>query len=173
MSKVTIMMACLACTAAAGPALAQSSANGTGAISIIRPLAIAKDADLKFGTVVRPSSGSGSATVSTAGARSVSGGVAELSSGDTPQAAQFTITGEGGQSISVTIPASFTMANGSDTLTVTTSNNLSGSASAQTLSNALGSAGSLVVRVGGSVAIPSTAVSGSYTGTFTVSAAYN
>ena len=158
----------------AAPALAQSaSTTGNGSITVIRPLTITKNADLRFGTVVRPSTGAGTAVVSAAGVRSVTGGVAGLSSGDTPQAAQFTVDGEGGQSISVTIPATFSIANGTDTLTVTTVNNLSGSAASQTLSNALGSAGSLSFRVGGSVPVASATATGAYTGTFTVSAAYN
>ena len=41
------------------------------------------------------------------------------------------------------------MISGADSLTVTTSNNLTGSASAQTLSNALAAAGSLSFAVGG------------------------
>ena len=65
------------------------------------------------------------------------------------------------------------MANGADTLTVTTNNNLTGSAGSQTLSNALGVAGTLVFNVGGTVPIASTTPTGAYTGTFTVSAAYN
>ena len=159
----------------AGTASAQSpaSATGQGSITVIRPLTVTKNADMKFGTVVRPASGSGSVVVSNAGARTVTGGVVALNSGDTPQAAQFSITGEGAQSVSVTVPATFTMANGVESLTVTTNNNLGASASAQVLSNALGSEGSLNVRVGGSVALTSTAATGVYTGTFTVTAAYN
>lgn len=167
-------VAAFALIAIAAPAMAQSaSTTGGGSITVIRPLTVTKNADLHFGSVVRPSTGSGTAVISAAGVRSVTGGVVGLSSGDTPQAAQFTIDGEGGQSVSVTIPATFSIANGSDTLTVTTSNNLSGSAAAQTLSNALGSAGSLVFTVGGSVPVASTAPTGLYSGTFTVSAAYN
>jgi hypothetical protein len=174
MIKSIAAAAALLTVAIAAPAMAQSaSTTGSGSITVIRPLTITKNADLHFGTVVRPATGSGSVTVSAAGARSVAGGVVGLSSGDTPQAAQFTVDGEGGQSISVTIPGTFSIANGSDTLTVTTSNNLSGSAAAQTLSNALGSAGSLVFKVGGSVPVLSTSPTGVYTGTFTVSAAYN
>jgi hypothetical protein len=166
--------AALAAVAFAAPAMAQSaSTTGQGSITIVRPLTVTKNADLKLGTVVRPASGSGTVVVSAAGVRSVTGGVVGLSTGDTPQAAQFTVDGEGGQSVSVTIPATFSMANGSDTLTVTTSNSLTGSAASQTLSNALGSAGSLNFRVGGSVPVASTAATGVYTGTFTVSAAYN
>ncbi|MFC5344414.1 DUF4402 domain-containing protein [Brevundimonas staleyi] len=175
MNKLIAAAAALAAVAVAAPAMAQSSASttGTGSITIIRPLTITKNADLKFGTVVRPGTGSGTAVVSAAGVRSVTGGVVGLASGDTPQASQFTVAGEGGQSISVTIPATFTMANGSDTLTVTTNNNLTGSAGSQTLSNALGAAGTLVFNVGGTVPVASTTTTGAYTGTFTVSAAYN
>lgn len=174
MLKAIAAVAALAATAIAAPAMAQSaSTTGQGSITVIRPLTVTKNADLHFGTVVRPSTGAGTAVVSAAGVRSVTGGVVGLSSGDTPQAAQFTVDGEGGQSVSVTIPATFSIANGSDTLTVTTSNNLTGSAAAQTLSNALGSAGSLVFKVGGSVPVASTAATGLYSGAFTVSAAYN
>lgn len=166
--------AVLALTAVAAPALAQSaSTTGSGSITVIRPLTVTKTADLKFGTVVRPATGSGTAVISAAGARSVTGGVVGLSSGDAPAAAAFTVAGEGGQSVSVTVPASFSMANGTDTLVVTTSNSLTGSAASQTLSNALGSAGSLAFTVGGSVPVASTTATGAYTGTFTVSAAYN
>jgi hypothetical protein len=173
--KIIIIAAAALAAAVASPVLAQSSASttGTGSITVIRPITITKNADLAFGAVVRPATGSGTAVVSAAGARSVTGGVVGLSSGATPAAAQFTVSGEGGQSISVTIPATFSMANGADTLTVTTSNNLTGSASAQTLSNATGAAGTLVFNVGGSVPIASTTPTGLYSGSFTVSAAYN
>lgn len=175
MNKLICTVVALTSVAFAVPALAQSSAftSGTGSISVIRPLTLTRNADLQFGAVVRPSTGSGTVAVSAAGARTVTGGVIGLVSGNTPQAAQFTVDGEGGQSISVVIPASFTMANGSDVLTVTTSNNLTGSAGAQTLSNALGAAGSLVFRIGGTVPVASTATTGTYTGNLTVSAAYN
>jgi hypothetical protein len=160
-------------TALAAPAFAQS-ATGSGSITILRPLTLTKNTDLRFGTVVRPSTGSGTAVISAAGARSVTGGVAALSSGDTPQSARFTLNGEGGQSVSLTIPATFAITNpDADTLTVTTSNDLTGSAAAQSLSNAIGAAGSLVVNVGGSVPVAATTATGLYTGTFTVSAAYN
>jgi len=167
--------AALAVVAIASPALAQStgSATGTGSITVIRPLTVTKNADLKFGTVVRPATGSGTVVISAAGARTVTGGVVGLASGDTPTAAQFTLDGEGGQSVSVTIPATFIMTSGGQPLTVTTSNNLTGSVAAQTLNNALGSAGTLTFKVGGSVPIASTAISGVYTGSFVVSAAYN
>lgn len=173
--KFIAAAAALAAVAIASPSMAQSSgsATGTGSITVVRPLTVTKNADLKFGTVVRPSTGSGTVVISAAGARTVTGGVVGLASGDTPAAAQFTLDGEGGQSVSITVPATFAMSNGADNLTVTTSNNLTGSAAAQTLSNALGSAGVLSFKVGGSAPILSTAATGVYTGSFVVSAAYN
>ncbi|CAN5346653.1 hypothetical protein BH10PSE1_BH10PSE1_21040 [soil metagenome] len=163
-----------ALAAIASPVFAQSaSTTGTGSITVIRPITITKTSDMKFGTVVRPTTGSGTVVLTAAGVRSVTGGVAALASGDTPVAAAFNVAGEGGQSVSITIPTTFTMTSGADSLTVTTSNNLTGSASAQTLSNALGAAGSLAFAVGGSVPISSTQTTGAYTGSFTVSAAYN
>lgn len=167
--------AALLAVGVAAPAFAQSSASttGSGSVTVIRPITVTKNQDLRFGTVVRPATGAGTAVVSTANARTVTGGVVGLTSGDTPQAAQFTIDGEGGQSVSVTIPATFAIANGVDSLTVTTSNNLTGSAAAQTLSNTLGAAGALVFRVGGSIPVASTSATGLYTGTFSVTAAYN
>lgn len=171
LGAATVFTALVALTS---PAAAQSaSTTGAGSITIVRPLTITKTSDMKFGTVTRPTTGSGTVTLSNAGARSVSGGITALAAGDTPTAAAFNISGEGGQSISVTIPTSFTMANGADNLTVNTTNDLIGSAAAQTLSNAAGAAGTLAFAVGGSVAISSTQASGAYTGSFTVSAAYN
>ena len=110
----------LAATAIATPALAT---DATGSITVIRPLTVTKNADLDFGTVIRPDSGSGTVTVATDSARSVANGVVALSS-TTASAAGFTINGEGGQSVSVTIPASFTLSSGSNSLSVTTSSDL-------------------------------------------------
>ena len=173
--KIIAAAAALVLIALASPSLAQSnsSTTGSGSITVIRPLTLTKTADLKFGTVVRPATGSGTAVINAAGARSVTGGVVGLASGDAPAAAAFSVAGEGGQSVSITVPASVSMANGTDALVVTTSNSLTGSVASQTLSNALGSAGSLAFSVGGSVPIGASTATGAYTGTFTVSAAYN
>lgn len=164
--------AALAVVAVAAPAFAQSaSTTGTGSITIVRPLTVTKNADLQFGTVVRPATGNGTVVVSSAGARSFTGGVSGLATGATAGAAQFTVEGEGGQSVSVTVPATFQLVNGSDSLQVTTSNSLSGAS--QTLSNGMGASGNMSFKVGGSVPVSNGTPLGVYTGTFTVSAAYN
>ena len=169
LKKCLIPIAILSATAAAAPALAT---DASGSITVIRPLTVTKDADLDFGTVIRPSSGSGSASVGNNGMFSASGGAVGLDS-TTKSAAQFTLNGEGGQSVSVTVPATFTLSDGSsNSLTVTTTNDLTNTA-ATTLSNSLGSAGSNVFHVGGSIPITSTTATGAYSGTLTVTASYN
>ena len=169
--------AVLVLAAASFSAHAQQSASdsGSASVTVIRPISVAKNADLAFGTLVR---GNGTATVSTAGARNVTGGVQALAS-TTPANAQFTISGEGGQSITVTIPATITLNNttsgATGSLTVDTSNDLSGAAASQVLSGALGQGanGSLVVKVGGTVTLTDATNTGVYSGSFTVAANYN
>jgi hypothetical protein len=170
-TKIAAAAAALLTLTSAGAALAQSD-TGSGTITILRPVTVTKDADLEFGTVTRPPSGTANVTIAAAtGARTVGAGIVEV--GATNQQAQFTIDGEGGQSVSITIDASFLMSQGGDDLTVTTNNDLAGGLTTQTLSNTLGSAGDLVVQVGGEVTLADTTTTGTYTGTFTVAAAYN
>lgn len=153
------------------PAVAQSD-NGEGTIKIVRPLTVTNNQGMNFGTIIRPTSGGGSVTV-TAEAdtdRSVSGeGVAAVGGGE--MAAKFTLEGEGGQEVSVSVPPTFTMAGSvSGSLIVTTSKSIG---TAVNLSNALGVGGSKVFYVGGSIPIDASTAPGDYKGTFEVTASYN
>lgn len=155
-----------------------SSATASGSVTILRPLTVAKDTggDLQFGRIVQPRTGSGTVTIgSGADTVSASGGAVALS-GISTSRAKFTISGEGGQAVGVTIDSTFVLSNGTtaDDITVTTSNNLGATSTpTTTLSNALGSAGSSALLVGGSFSVPSGASTGLYTGTLNVSVAYN
>lgn len=171
MNKTAICMLALAGAAAmSSPAFAQNSASATasGSVTIIRPIELTKDVDLVFGRIVKPASGSGSVAIAdTADTVSATGAVAL--SGITTSRAKFTINGEGGQSVSVTVPASFSLTNGTDSIAVTLDPDLGAST---TLSNALGAAGSKSLYVGGSFAVGSGLSTGAYTGSFNVSVAY-
>ena len=160
----------------AAPSFAAATASDSSTVTakIIRPISVTKNADLAFGTIVRPTVGGGSSVVAvdTAGSRSVTGGDAVALGTTTAAAAQFTIAGEGGQSISVTVPATFDLG-GPGTVTVTTTNDMSGSAASQLLNGSLGGGGSLVVKVGGSFTVTDSTATGDYTGTLTVSSSYN
>ena len=87
----------------------------------------------------------------------------------TASRAKFTVGGEGGQTYAITVPASFTLSNSGNDVTVT----LTSSATTGTLSGTLGSAGSQTFQVGGAFTIPSTQATGNYAGSFTVTTAYN
>ena len=135
---------------------------------LLRAITVTKTSDLRFGTLMR---GAGSITISPSGTRSATG-LAAFAPGSTAAAAEFDITGEGGQAIGVTVPATFTLTSGANTLTVTTSNNLPGDTSAQTLGSSIGSDATLTVGVGGSLPLTASTPSGTYTGSFTVTASY-
>ncbi len=168
----------LACTLAAFGMLAGSasafaqasdSTSATGSVTIIRPITITKSADLAFGRIVKPTSGTGAVAIANSGDSVTAGSGAVALSGITTSRAKFTVDGEGGQAVTVTVPANFSMTNGANSISVTLDPDVSGSA---TLSNALGSAGSKAVNIGGTFSLPDTQASGAYSGTFNVTVAY-
>jgi len=165
-------IALAALTTLAAPAVAQSSASATttGTTTIIQPITIAQNSALAFGTIVRPATGASTISIGT-GADTVSatGGAVVLRG--TKSRARYTVSGEGGEVISVTLPASFNLSKlGATDLAVTLTRNPAGNL---TLSNALGATGTASLDIGGSFAISNTTVTGDYSGTFTVNVAYN
>jgi Domain of unknown function (DUF4402) len=119
-----MLVAAAAACATGTAAFAQSSASQTttGSATIFQPITLAKNTDLVFGIIVRPTSGSGTVAVSTAGARTITGNGALLSD-EAASAATFTANGEGGQTFSINVPASLSMAGpASITVASTTTN---------------------------------------------------
>jgi hypothetical protein len=162
-------LAALTLSAAILPALAASD-TGTATVTILRPITVTKNTDLRFGTVVEPSSGSATVRIDATGARTTTLDVGGAAFG----VSDFTVAGEGGQAVAVSVPATFPINKGPDSLTVTTT--AAGdtlNTGAQTLSGSLGSPGVLDVRVGGQITVQSTTNSGTYSGVFTVTASYN
>jgi hypothetical protein len=144
------------------------STSGLAVATVYRPISTTLNSNLAFGRVVRPASGSGTVSVdASTGARTMTAG-AGLSS-PSPTRAAYTVTGEGGQAFSISVPTSFSIT-GPSSLTVTTSSTATGS---QVLSSTLGSAGTFGFGVGGSFPISSTTAVGSYSGTFGVTVQYN
>lgn len=170
--------ACLPCLALlafmpAGSAHAQTSASATatGTTTIVRPLTLSRSRNLVFGRIVRPTSGSATVTLPTGSDTvSVSGGAVKLT-GITTTRARFSASGEGGQAISVSVPSSLTITRSgqADTIDVALLSSVGGST---TLGSSLGSAGARTISVGGTFPLPATQAAGSYSGTFTVSIAY-
>ena len=167
-------LAFAALQAQAADTVASGSNTASSSATIIRPVTVANGGALAFGTIIRPSTGTTTYSVAAAdAARSVSGsdGLYLSTTGSTN--ASFTITGEGGYAITVAIPATFSLSDGTNSLVVTTANNMSGAAGSQALSGSLGAAGNLTVKVGGSVPVTSTTATGTYSGSFALTATYN
>jgi hypothetical protein len=173
-SKAAVALALMLLVAETGPAYC-ANVSGTAQVTVFRALSITANRTLRFGTLIRPVSGSGTAVIDTvgAGALTVGGGVTTVAS-STSGNADFSLVGEGAQSVSISVDASFIMNGpGGATLTVTTTGQTSGTGS-QTLGGSLGSASPTVdVVVGGSITIPSSQQTGAYSGTFNVTASYN
>lgn len=147
------------------------STSGLAVASVFRPIALSGSTGLAFGKIVRPSSGTGTVTVdSSTGVRSVTGTGALALSSPTPSRASYTVSGEGGQVFTLSVPASFQMTGPGTALTVTLTPTAIGS---QTLSSALGSAGTFSFGVGGSFPISSTTTTGAYSGSYGVTVQYN
>lgn len=147
------------------------ASSGQVSATVFRTLTITNGSNLSFGRVSRPRSGSGTVSL-TAGASTVAvtgAGVAAIAS-VAPTSATLTASGEGGQALSISVPSTFTMSNGSNSLTVTTNAINSG---AQTLSGTVGSAGTKTVTVGGSFPLATTTALGAYSGSFAVTFQYN
>lgn len=150
------------------------TAGSTAALAIatvFRPISLAVDNNLVFGSIRRPTSGSGTVTLTPAGARTVTGTGAFGYPSPVPGAASYTVGGEGGQVISLTIPSSFALTkSGGGSITVTTSNNASAS---PVLTSSVGNAGSYSFQVGGSFPVTSTTPLGAYSGTYSITVQYN
>jgi hypothetical protein len=123
---------------------------------------------MRFGGATKAAAGSGTIAMDAAGSVTVTGsGLQEMPTTSFPQsAAGFTAVGEAGAQIAITVPASFPMTLGGNTLTVNTVTSFTGTPPL----NAMGTYG---FTVGGSIAIPSNTVIGAYTGSLSVSVHYN
>lgn len=149
--------------------------SGTASATVLRSITLTNSATLSFGRLVLPASGTQTVTLSPA-VPSVklsgtgSGGTALASPAAT--LASFSVAGEGGQSFTLTVPASFTLngPSGSAPITITT---LPSAGGAQTLSGTIGSSGSFGFTIGGSFPMASSTQAGGYSGTFSTTVQYN
>ena len=160
-------------------ALAGTSDSTTGTLTgtIIRPILVTANQSLQFGFIVRPSPGSGTVTLTDAGALSVTGTGAIALPSSSPHAAMFTVSGEGGQTFSLTIDSTVTLSNtapSGGTLAVSTTND-AGCTATCALGGVLGqtTSATLSFHVGGTFAFSSATPTGSYSGTLNTVVSYN
>jgi spore coat protein U-like protein len=170
-----LALAALALIGLAGQrAVHAASTTASATAVVLTPMAITKHADLVFGNVV---AGNGVVTVSTAGARTLTGGT-PLVSGVTAAAARFDVTGDTSQGFAITVTPPANLISGSDTLPFTWFGEVSatttpaGVTSGQPATGTLTS-GAAYIFMGGTVTVGAAQPTGTYTGTITVQVEYN
>ncbi len=149
------------------PTFAQAptaSASATASAKIYQPISIQKLTDLNFGAMIATPA-AGSVVVSPAGARSASGG-AVLASAAGVSAASFQVAGEPNTTFSVGLPSSIQLTSGSNSMTV--SNFLTDSAA-----YLLDATGNHALSVGATLDMAANQAAGLYSGSFSVTVAYN
>jgi hypothetical protein len=149
-----------------------STQSGTARATILRPIALEKLSDLSFGAIVPPRIGTGIVTLDPTAEVpdvSVSGdGTAALSS---PAAsfAEYEISGEGGQMVSIAIDDVTLTGPGGGMLSVDTTSNVG---STVLLPGSVGSPALFGFRVGGVFEVSHDTPAGAYAGTFEVTVNY-
>lgn len=164
LSTFAAAMAGIAALGFGGSAVLAADATGSASVTIATPIAISQTTALDFGTVTASAS-AGTAVISTAGARSVTGGVGAL--GGSPAAAVFAVTGQGNNAFSITLPSSATL-NGPSAATMTVDTFAHNAGASPALSS-----GSKTVNVGATLNVGANQTVGAYTGNYTVTVNYN
>jgi hypothetical protein len=168
MNRGALRLACASAFAVAAMSTAISShAASTSAdatATVIVPIAITKNADLAFGKFA--AGAGGDVVMSTAGARSSTGGIV-LSTVTPGNAASFAVSGDANATYAITLPANATLTSGANTMTVAsfTSN--------PSTTGTLSAGGTATLLVGGTLSVASAQAAGSYSGSFSVTVEYN
>ena len=148
--------------------MAQSNADCDATATLIIPISIANDVAMSFASVAASATAGTVVMAATAEAALTPTGGATVISG-TPTAGKFTVTGEGTQVFTITLPTPASTLTGSVAGTMTVDN--------WTCSEALTTAalvdGELEFYVGGTLNVDASAVAGLYSGTFNIIVDYN
>ena len=169
-SRITLVAALAAVGLALPGASMAASATAASSSTVIAPITINKSVDLAFGKFA--ASTGGTVTVSTSGARTVTGGVAPMSSSTT--AAKFDVAGETGSTYSISLSGTTVLTSGSDTMAFAAVSDLTGAnATTGTVSSGTLTAGAQSIYVGGVLTVAANQAPGTYTGTVIASVDYN
>lgn len=166
-----LLLAVVAMVGITGSAMAQTSATANASATISVPISITKSADLSFGTLSGGAS-LGTCVIATDGTRTQTGGVTLL--GSAGQNAVYSVAGQVGQEFAITLPStSVNISDGTNSMTIDNFTARIGEAATDGTSSTIPAAGSVAVKVGATLNVAANQVNGYYTGTFSVSVAYN
>lgn len=151
-----------------GFAQTANAATGNASAVLVSPISITESTPLNFGSISNGlTAGSSNVVVSATGAATTYG--ASLAKvGTTDTRGIFSVSGGANLAYTVTLPASTTITDGTTTMTVGTftTSSLSGTST-------LSAVGADTYFVGATLTVTSTNSPGTYSGTYTITAAYN
>lgn len=167
MKKITLL-AILAIAAFSNNANAQSTATATATATIVTPIGITKHIDMSFGNIAVTGT-AGTVVLSTADGRTKTGGVTLPTVTGTVSAASFDVTGTGGYTYTINMPATIELkhTNNTDVMSVTNINNSVG------LTGALDATGTQNIKVGGTLNVASSQLAGVYSNATALSVTVN
>ena len=148
-------------------------ATATASATILNPITIKQSSDLHFGSMAVSVATPGTCAISTQGVRTNTGGVNLSASGQTN--ASFVIKGEKSITYSIILPSNVTITDPTSLCTMSV-NNLTArpaSSNADGLIGTLNSNGEDKITIGGTLNVQAGQTIGVYTGTFSVTVAYN
>lgn len=165
MKKVTFFLFALATSVS----FAQATATATVNAEIVSPISITDGSALNFGSINGIATG-GKVRVNTEGTRTFSNPDMEMATATSPTAAAFGVTAAEGYVYNIFIPATtLTGADNSEEMTISFVHDLDGSPSDGT---GTGTGASQELRVGGLLDVADNQAADEYTGTVSVTVAY-
>lgn len=161
-------------------AFAQASASATANASatIAKPITITKTADLSFGTIVPNGTGNGdlTVTVDTADGRTIASDVDGTLLGGTVTSAAFNVTGRPNATYAITLPAAAVTITGgvtAATMSVGSFTESTGAGGGTLVVGGTPGLGEDAFTVGATLTVGETQADDTYTGSFSVTVAYN
>ncbi|MGA3287283.1 MAG: DUF4402 domain-containing protein [Bacteroidota bacterium] len=168
MKKLTLLIALLLIGLSANALAANPSASASASATavIVTPISISQSGNnLSFGNIVASVAG-GTVVVDPSGTPSYSG-VSVPSTPGTITAAAFSVTGSAGLTYAITLPGSATLNSGGNSMTLGTFT------SSPSATGTLDGSGAQALTVGATLTVGASQAAGTYTGTFSVTVAYN
>jgi hypothetical protein len=165
--KIAAFAALLVAGAAAPAFATQGSQSVNASAAVITPITTSATA-MNLGSLVMDASNTaGTLVLSPLGARSVTGGV-NLVGGATGTAGSVSVTAQSGNTYSVTLPTSVSLTSGANSMTLDTF-----TSSIAQLSGVTGNGSAQTYPIGATLHAGASQAAGTYTGSFTVTAAYD
>ena len=145
----------------------------TAGAEIASPITLAQSSVLEFGAMI-VSATAGTCTLNPEDTgRTATGGVTLITSGATPSVAGYTVGGTASRNYAITLPASITVVNGINNMTINGIGSFVGSKTAVSSTGTLDSNAQDIFKVGGTLIVDASQAAGVYAGTFAVTVNYN